>query len=508
MSRKVLLIVIDALASRVVEPALEAGRLPMLAQLAKVGVLRLQSTAIFPSITPAATASIATGVYPSEHTIAGAYWYDEAHKRLAYYGDDIWTLINRGFADFVHDYLIKLNFQRLQSETLFEIVEQSDRTAAVLNYMWFRGLTEHEVNTPLLIKLLPGVTLAPRIRGPQITAIGDFVRSDHPETGAPITANGGVGRRFGFHDETTGEFLLSLADAGDLPDFTLAYFPNNDFDSHRVGPAAAVSTLEQIDVVLGTFVDRCGGLRHLLDETAIIITGDHSQSDLTSDAARRGIELQEVLGQFQLVPGGSNWRETDDIMVCPNMRATQFYLTESAEPSRRRQIHTQVVDALLADSRVDQAMWCEATGDQPGNHEFHVVTSDRGRLKFTRSSSQDGQAQDVYGNHWNWQGSLQTVDATVDSDNRLHYGDYPNALERIAGCFSDVSGDLWVTARPGFEFRLPATDIHGGGSHGSLHIDDSTSPLIVAGLPDGVDVPEFPRAVDIAPLALRILGIR
>jgi predicted AlkP superfamily pyrophosphatase or phosphodiesterase len=62
--KKVLLIVVDACTSRALAPALESGRLPHLRELAEAGKLYLDCAAIFPSITPAATASIITGCYP------------------------------------------------------------------------------------------------------------------------------------------------------------------------------------------------------------------------------------------------------------------------------------------------------------------------------------------------------------------------------------------------------------------------------------------------------------
>jgi len=68
--------------------------------------------------------------------------------------------------------------------------------------------------------------------------------------------------------------------------------------------------------------------------------------------------------------------------------------------------------------------------------------------------------------------------------------------------------DIWVTAREGHEFEVAETSLHAGGSHGALNRDDSTAPLIVAGLPEGVTVPEFPRTIDLAPLCLQALGLQ
>ncbi len=109
-------------------------------------------------------------------------------------------------------------------------------------------------------------------------------------------------------------------------------------------------------------------------------------------------------------------------------------------------------------------------------------------------------------NVWFLGGDLSPVDAQVNGD-RLTFGDYPNALERIEGAFGPRSGEVWITATPGCEFAVPRTETHPGGSHGSLHALDSISPLITAGLPAGMTTPRFPRSRDIVPLSLQILGI-
>ena len=94
--KPVLMAVIDALASRVVLPALQRGELPNFGRMAKLGVLRAENSAVFPSITPAATASLVTGAYPQEHGVLGAYWYDRDRDEVAYFGDDFWVIVNKG----------------------------------------------------------------------------------------------------------------------------------------------------------------------------------------------------------------------------------------------------------------------------------------------------------------------------------------------------------------------------------------------------------------------------
>jgi hypothetical protein len=67
---------------------------------------------------------------------------------------------------------------------------------------------------------------------------------------------------------------------------------------------------------------------------------------------------------------------------------------------------------------------------------------------------------------------------------------------------------LPASSWPGYEFQLDHTTIHpDGGSHGSLHVKDSVSPLLMAGAPAGIELPPYPGAVDINPLYLSILGL-
>ncbi|MCA9113133.1 MAG: alkaline phosphatase family protein, partial [Planctomycetaceae bacterium] len=383
--KKVLLVVIDALASRIIVPAMKDGKLPCLAALASRGVLRPECTSIFPSITPAATASIVTGVYPVQHDIAGAFWFDREEDSVAYYGDDFWVLVNEGVGTFFDDFLVRLDHGRLHADTLYQIVERNNLTAAAINFMWFRGETKHPVNAPLLFQLLPGVEIAPQVMGPQVLALADFAVSNVPGSEEPLAAAGGLTRRYGFHDETTAEYLMHLATGDPFPDFTLAYFPNNDFVSHDKSPAEALEVVQEVDHHLAEFIDTVGGMDAFLAQFAIVIVGDHSQCDMIRDVSGRGINLVEVLDGYQLATAGQPWLDEDDIMVCPNMRSCHIYLQKRDSANR-----DEVVERLLKDPRVDQIMWRASAwnaGHDPGRVDprtdsFHVTTAERGSLEF------------------------------------------------------------------------------------------------------------------------------
>ncbi len=492
--KSVLLVVIDALASRVVRPALEAGRLPNLKAIAEAGSVRWDCTAIFPSITPAATAALATGCYPSETGIAGAYYYDQAKDHVHYYGDDTWAIMRRGMKEFFDDFLVRMNRDHLRRDTIFQQVEDAGHPTACLNFLWFRGNVTHQLKAPWLFRLWPTLQKPRQIKGPAMLSLGDFASGDIHGTDRTLKGPGGLFRRFGFSDASTRAQLLLLARERALPRFTLAYFPDNDFVSHKQGPEAAIASVEKVDETLGEFFEESGGLERLLESHAVVITGDHSQCDMPHDPEKSGIRLDELLIDYSIVSAGGDWQQDEELMICPNMRAAQIYIRTGY-----LQQMDQICERLLSDVRVDQLFLQTDRGVR--------VHTRHGDLTFRPGKGTREYGLDMYGNDWTWEGRLSVIDAEI-RDGRLQFGNYPNAFERIATSFDEeVSGDLWVTCHPGYEFRLKDTSIHQGGSHGSLHAEDSLSPLITAGLAVGLPPGVYPRSVDVAPLCLANMGL-
>ena len=480
-------------------PAVHTARLPVFHALAEAGAMHERSVTIFPSITPAATTSIVTGAYPAEHGIAGASWYDQQREEIAYYGDDFWVIAREGFGQFVRDFLLRLNGDRLRAPTLFEMVERAGRTAASLNYLVFRGLYPHHASIPKLMAALPGVPLSETVEGPSTLCLGDFVSARHGHRHAP-GADGGPFHRFGMDDESTGELLCDLMAHGTMPDLTVAYFADNDYRSHEVGPVAALPVVERVDCLLGQAFDAAGGLDAVLAETVVIVTSDHGHCDVLNRPSAQ-VRLDRLLGGFRQAKLGGAWRRRDEIMICPNMRAAQIYLREPTPAVAGR-----IVEALLDDPRVDQ-VFARAALTRPGQDGYTVATR-RGRLEFSRSGSSGSAAIDAFGNTWTWRGDAEALDLRPEGRTIL-YGEYPNAFERIAGAVDlEMSGELWVTARPGCEFDLPGGEAHiGGASHGALHALDSLCPVIVAGGDAHRRLPRDMRSIDIAPLCMEILGI-
>jgi hypothetical protein len=496
---KVLLVVIDAATPHVVCPAIQTGRLRTLQRLADAGSLHESSASIFPSITPAATTSIITGAYPAEHGIAGAAWFDEQRNEVAYYGDDFWVIARKGFGEFINEFLLRLNGDRLRAPTLFEMVERSGRTAACLNYLVFRGNQSHRVDMPGLIAALPGVPLTETVEGPSILHLGDFVGGRAPG-GRKLDKKSGPLHRFGLDDASSGALLASLFGSQTLPDLTVAYFADNDFRSHEVGPFAALPVIERVDGMLGDAFDAAGGIDRVLEDTCVIVTSDHGHCDVL-DRDDAIIRLDRVFGEFRQAELGRPWHEHDEIMICPNMRAAQIYV---------HRITADLVDRIareaLLDPRIDQVIW-RTSNTNPGADGYTVLTS-HGRLTFTRRPADSGASEDPFGGRWRWEGESDAVDLLMDGST-IEFGQYPNAFERIAGVLDfDQSGAIWITARPGCEFEAPGGKPHvGGASHGALHALDSHSPVLIAGGPVRPRLSRHFRCIDIAPLCMQLLNV-
>jgi hypothetical protein len=496
---KVLLVVIDAATPRVVCPAVQTGQLPVMHKLMQAGCMHEASATIFPSITPAATTAIVTGAYPAENGIAGAAWYDAASKEIVYYGDDFWVIVREGFRAFLRDFLVRLNGDRLTAPTLFELVEQADKHAASLNYLVYKGLHEHKVHVPLLLTMLPGVPLTAVVKGPSTLCLGDFA-SSRTRRGKKLDGKEGLLHRFGMDDAATGALLAELAEDQAMSDLTVAYFADNDYRSHEVGPHAALATVRHVDDMLGRMFDCAGGMEKVLRDTYVIITSDHGHCEILGDKDRAVIRLDQELADFRQAALGVPWTDGDEVMICPNMRAVQVYFHEPTPERVNR-----VIRLLLTDERVEHVMW--RTLDTRRDATSYTVASSRGALEFWHGPDGPERARDAFGTTWSWRGDLAVLAARVD-DGYVEWTDYPNAFERIAGSLDHRrSGMLWATAVPGCEFEVPGGKAHvGGASHGGLHALESLSPVIAAG-PTPVRLPEHMRSVDIAPLIMHLLGL-
>jgi hypothetical protein len=114
--------------------------------------------------------------------------------------------------------------------------------------------------------------------------------------------------------------------------------------------------------------------------------------------------------------------------------------------------------------------------------------------------------RDARGERWNVEGDRAVLAASVE-DGELLTPAYPDALARVwAALTCPTSGDILLSAAPGWEFPDWGDQHHiGGGSHGSLHAVDSLGALVFHGVEP---LPEREQdgawsIVDIAPMVRR-----
>jgi hypothetical protein len=136
----------------------------------------------------------------------------------------------------------------------------------------------------------------------------------------------------------------------------------------------------------------------------------------------------------------------------------------------------------LAIEGVDLVMWLERDAhEQP--REAVISSPRNGELRFAPG----GAISDVRGETWSIGGELGALEAEV-SDGRFLSPAYPDALARVwAALTCETSGEVLLSAAPGYEFLDWGRQAHvGGGSHGSLHASDSLGALVLSGveLPD------------------------
>jgi len=137
--KPVLLIVLDGIRPDVLRAAIRDGDAPALGFLAERGEAVWDAVSVFPSITPAATAAIATGRAPEGSGILGHAWYDRDEGRMVVYGAMRDTVISTGPVKVFHNNVWRMNRDDLCAPTLFETLDERGIDGACVNFPVRRG---------------------------------------------------------------------------------------------------------------------------------------------------------------------------------------------------------------------------------------------------------------------------------------------------------------------------------------------------------------------------------
>ncbi len=482
--KKLVLAVIDSLKPELLERAIDSGRAPALKALVERGVYIRDCVSSFPSVTPVASASIATGVGPDRHHIPAMNWYHRGEERYVEYGSSFAATRTFGIVRSLYDTVYNMNLTHLSraERTVYEIVEDAGLRAACTTYLIFRGRHRHPADEAgPYTRIAKAAQFRHAVWGPSELFYADLFASQKTDCRSTL---GMPGQR----DRHSGCVAAHMVE-NDLFDFMLLSLPDNDTHSHRYGPYAQASSIIEADRAIERMMHAGGGIDIFLDDHAVIVLSDHSQTPI-----EHRVNLAAELGHRSvLMPDGEP--EDAKVAVCPSARSAMVYVLD---PERRDELAPSIADELCRVAGVDLVARL-ARGEA-------IVQSARGaELRFQSG----GDLVDLRGGRWSIEGDPGVLDLEL-SDGRAWSSTYPDALSRLwSALHCPRAGDVVVSAVPGYEFvDWGGADHVGGGSHGALHRGDSLGALVMCGTGPGSPAERVQWTIrDVVPVITEHFGI-
>jgi hypothetical protein len=470
---KLVLAVIDSVKPEMLDRAIDEGRTPALRALRDRGTYVRDCVSTFPSVTPVASATIATGAGPGDHFIPSMNWYHRGEERYVEYGSSFSATRAFGVVRSLYDTVYNMNMAHLSRarKTVFEHLDDAGLRTACTTWLIYRGRNRHE---PSVDSRLGRVAKAAQFRHAVWASRELFYADMFDSRNTGCTSTLGLPGQRDQHTGCVGAYLVE----NDLFDFLLFSLPDNDTHSHRYGPDAQVRSLAEADRALERIMHVAGGPDAFLDEHAVIVMSDHSQTPVD-----KRVNLSEGLGDWRVLTPADPAPEEAELAVCPAARSAMVYLLADGDLGR-------VVRDLEAIDGLDLIV--RNDGSEA------VVRSQRGELRFAPDSG----LTDARGRSWGVEGEHEVLGLEV-REGRVTSSAYPDGLGRLWSALSSpYCGDVLVSAAPGWEFvDWGGADHVGGGSHGSLLAGDSEGVLLATGL----ELPQREQwsIADVAPLVLR-----
>jgi len=489
--KKLVLAVVDAMKPAMLERAVAGGRAPALELLIERGEHVDDCVAAFPSVTPVCAASIATGTGPEDHQIPSMNWYHRGEERYVEYGTSFKASQAFGFKQSLTDTIYNMNLEHLSRETptVFERLDDAGIRTAGTTYLMYRGRHRHEVANETALTRLATTVFRHAVYGPKEFFYADLFASRRTGCRSQLGLPGVRDQ----HAGCVGAYLVE----NDLFDFLLLSLPDNDTHSHKNGPFAQVQSLAAADKQIERLMHAAGGPDEFLEEHAVIVCSDHSQSQVEQE-----IDLFRAFDGFAVQPASRSKARTveSEIAICPASRSAQVYVLDR---DSRQELTDRAERTLLELEGVDLVM--RDTGHPDGEA---VVRGKRGdRIQEVRIAPR-GDLTDLRGERWHVEGDLELLALQV-REGRVDSAIYPDALGRVWSALRCRSaGELLASAKPGYEFLDWGGAHHvGGGSHGALHANDSLGSLIWCGTGPSADSREQWSLRDVVPMIHEHFGV-
>lgn len=459
--RRAVFILFDGARADVFRTLLDGGRLPAVQEhLVGPGCFR-EAVAAFPTVSGPGHLPFMTGCFPGTLNIPGIYWFDRDA-----YGRSRTGL--RGFRSYLGPFKVWKMTRDVapQTPTLADLWPD-----ALLVFAWYRrGLPRRA----LLTRWTKSVSF---VRG---LWTRDWLRCDADAEDALLRAV---------------ESPASLV---------FAVFPAPDELGHRFGPGSdeAQTAYLRLDGTIARLFDRLRR-RGEADSTLVMIGSDHGQSPTHTHfdldrfvAGRAGRTLvykryaTPLRGVRAVVlPSGNG-------MANVHFRGPGW---TSGRPDLTREPLASLIQDLVTEEAVDVVAFREPRSGTPAT--IRVIGR---RGSATLRENAPGEIEYAPGNgdpfgYENLRGRL-TFEEWLWATRDHEYPDAPVGLATVMR--APRSGDLVVTARPGFDLRSWFEYQEPHGTHGALHREQALVPVVTnAPLSDGPM-----RTVDVFPTLAALTG--
>ena len=465
----------DALKPAMLERARREGRAPLFGEIMRRGHYCSDCVSVFPSVTPAAAASITTGRLPDEHGVPSICWYHRGEGRYVDYGSSGATVRTFGVLRTITDTVHNMNFDHLsrRTPTVFEQLEDAGVRTACTPFLIYRGRTRHEMGLQgWMRRVAQAANLRQAVYGPSELFYGELYASQDVDCQAslarPGTRDPVLRLRRRLHRALRPVRLPAALAAGQR-----SLLPPARALRRRSPPSSART------VACNSSPMRPGGQEQFLSDHAVILMSDHAQIAVT-----RRVQLAEALSDWRVLQPNDPDPESADLAVAPGARSAMVYAL--AEDGARERLRGRVLRRLRSVEGVDLLAWME--GDEA------CLWSDRGELRFAPGTQPDRSPRDDLGRGR----AASTRSSWRNSDGLTASRAYPDALRRVwAALHCPGAGDVLVSAQREYEFvDWGGSDHVGGGSHGSLRRGDSLAALAFLNCGPDVAVADPAAVVD------------
>ncbi|TFE24291.1 alkaline phosphatase family protein [Cohnella luojiensis] len=485
-SKKVMLIVADSLMVQAIKEGIQRNQLPNIKYLIEHGQYYSDVVSSFPTMSVTIDSTIVTGTYPDKHRVPGLTWYSADERRVVNYGTGPMEALRTGGDQVLTDLFVNLNSRHLNSRvsTIYEDLAGRGLTSGSVNGLIYRGTTDHMMRLPAVIHIPLTLPKEIKVKGPDLLTFGSFANPLEDAKNMPD----GMTNKMGFNNDYAVEAVKHLIASHSLPDFLYVYLPDMDQRLHKKGPSD-LEGARKLDGQLQSMLQSFGSMEEAMKKAIIIIAGDSGMSQIVPADHEPIIDLPELLKGYDVLRTGNPVTDLTEIALAVNETSAYVY-TLKTKPSLR-----EIVDRLRVEPRLSLIAWKE-------NGWIRVVQNGvPGDFRYKKK----GASEDPYGQTWSLQGNPDVLDIKEAGKNRLGFGQYPDAMQRLYSAMNSHPGSyLMITAKPGYELVAHSSPTHkGGGGHGSLHQTESIVPLIIC----GTDAkPKLHRLVDLKKYLLGLLS--